>query len=68
MVSSGLRIGTSALATRVLGHPEFAEAADIIATTLVTESRDEVTSELWGHVGALAALFPLYPNLKGGQA
>ncbi|HEX8866841.1 MAG TPA: serine hydroxymethyltransferase, partial [Lentzea sp.] len=34
MVSSGLRIGTPALATRGFGEPEFREVADIIALTL----------------------------------
>ena len=35
MVSSGLRIGTPALATRGFGAAEFAEVADIIATALI---------------------------------
>ncbi len=35
MVSSGLRIGTPALATRGFGAAEFTEVADIIATALI---------------------------------
>ncbi|MCL2424171.1 MAG: hypothetical protein FWD11_09830, partial [Micrococcales bacterium] len=35
MVTSGLRIGTPALATRGFGDEQFAEVADIIATALV---------------------------------
>jgi len=35
MVTSGLRIGTPALATRGFGDAEFTEVADIIATALV---------------------------------
>ena len=34
MVTSGLRIGTPALATRGFGDEEFTEVADIIATAL----------------------------------
>ncbi len=36
MVSSGLRIGTPALATRGFGAAEFTEVADIIATALIS--------------------------------
>jgi glycine hydroxymethyltransferase len=68
MVSSGLRIGTPALATRGFGDSEFGEVADIIATALVAEPRDEVIAELRGRVEALVARFPLYPGLTGGEA
>jgi len=68
MVSSGLRIGTPALATRGFGDTEFTEVADIIATALVEEPRDSLMEELRGRVEALAARFPLYPNLNGGEA
>ena len=39
MVTSGLRIGTSALATRGFGDAEFAEVADVIATALTQHGR-----------------------------
>ena len=42
MVSSGLRIGTPALATRGFGDDEFREVADIIATALQADFDDEV--------------------------
>jgi glycine hydroxymethyltransferase len=67
MVSSGLRIGTPALATRGFGAAEFAEVADIIATALTHELTEELASELRGRVGVLADKFPLYPNLNGAE-
>jgi glycine hydroxymethyltransferase len=76
MVSSGLRIGTPALATRGFGATEFAEVADIIATALIaaagtgtngTGTLDDSTAvELRGRVTALAGQFPLYPHLNDG--
>ncbi|CAM5782337.1 serine hydroxymethyltransferase [Cellulomonas persica] len=63
MVTSGLRIGTPALATRGFGDAEFTEVADIIATALVQgEAAD--TEALTKRVAALTAAFPLYPNLQ----
>ena len=73
MVSSGLRIGTPALATRGFGAAEFTEVADIIASALISpatenELSDETTAGLRGRVSALAARFPLYPHLGGNAA
>ncbi|MFP5316543.1 MAG: serine hydroxymethyltransferase, partial [Actinomycetes bacterium] len=65
MVSSGLRIGTPALATRGFGAGEFAEVADIIAAALSLDLTDELESELRSRVAVLAEKFPLYPNLNG---
>jgi glycine hydroxymethyltransferase len=70
MVSSGLRIGTPALATRGFGAAEFTEVADIIATALIaaagTGTLDDATAvELRARVTALAEQFPLYPHLNG---
>ncbi|MFI7581407.1 serine hydroxymethyltransferase [Kocuria sp. M1N1S27] len=64
MVSSGLRIGTPALATRGFGPEQFTEVADIIATALIQEPTDELAEQLRGRVTALAQAFPLYPNLS----
>ncbi|MFC5997179.1 serine hydroxymethyltransferase [Quadrisphaera sp. GCM10027208] len=61
MVTSGLRIGTPALATRGFGDEEFAEVADIIAEAL-KPSCD--TDELRGRVRALTEAFPLYRGLE----
>ncbi|MGO4144648.1 serine hydroxymethyltransferase [Paenarthrobacter sp. YAF11_1] len=61
MVTSGLRIGTPALATRGFGATEFTEVAEIIATTLKAGSSADVES-LQSRVDKLAADFPLYPQ------
>ncbi|MFC5721256.1 serine hydroxymethyltransferase [Streptomyces gamaensis] len=61
MVTSGLRIGTPALATRGFGAEDFREVADIIAETL-KPSYD--AQALRGRVTALADKHPLYPGLK----
>ncbi len=60
MVTSGLRIGTPALATRGFDEGDFAEVADVIAAALKPEF-DEAA--LRDRVSALAAKRPLYPNL-----
>ncbi|MEU6175277.1 serine hydroxymethyltransferase [Streptantibioticus parmotrematis] len=60
MVTSGLRIGTPALATRGFGDEEFREVADVIAQAL-KPSYD--AAALRGRVTALAEKFPLYPGL-----
>ncbi|QIK63888.1 serine hydroxymethyltransferase [Leucobacter viscericola] len=61
MVTSGLRIGTPALATRGFGDAEFTEVADIVAQTL-QQSGD--VDALSARVKALADAFPLYPGLE----
>ncbi|MEV0114230.1 serine hydroxymethyltransferase [Streptomyces sp. NPDC050844] len=64
MVSSGLRIGTPALATRGFGATEFREVADVIAEALKDEKfGDERAELLRDRVEKLAAAFPLYPHL-----
>ncbi|HRO30300.1 serine hydroxymethyltransferase [Citricoccus sp.] len=68
MVTSGLRIGTPALATRGFDEAAFTEVAEIIAQTLITGASptgpDEQTLHgLRDRVHALAAAHPLYPNL-----
>ncbi len=61
-VTSGLRIGTPALATRGFGDAEFREVADIIATALVAGQGADVAA-LRARVATLTADFPLYPGL-----
>lgn len=65
-VTSGLRIGTPALATRGFGEAEFREVADIIASVLVDgaagESAVDVT-KYRARVAKLTEAFPLYPGL-----
>ena len=66
MVTSGLRIGTPALATRGFGDAEFTEVADIIATALKAGTATDVEA-LQARVDKLAADFPLYPRLSSGK-
>ncbi|GHC49068.1 serine hydroxymethyltransferase [Streptomyces cinnamoneus] len=61
MVTSGLRIGTPALATRGFQAEDFREVADVIAEALKPGFDAEA---LRGRVTALAAKHPLYPGLK----
>jgi glycine hydroxymethyltransferase len=63
MVSSGLRIGTPALATRGFGAAEFHEVADVIAEALKGSLDEDLAAELRGRVENLAAKLPLYPHL-----
>ncbi|WP_309125091.1 serine hydroxymethyltransferase [Kocuria sp.] len=63
MVSSGLRIGTPALATRGFGAEQFTEVADIIAEALIAAPGADL-SDLRDRVAALAGAFPLYPTLS----
>ncbi|PFG19044.1 serine hydroxymethyltransferase [Serinibacter salmoneus] len=63
MVTSGLRIGTPALASRGFGAAEFTEVADIIARALIDGTGADVEA-LHARVDALTAQFPLYPGLS----
>jgi glycine hydroxymethyltransferase len=59
MFISGLRVGTSALATRGLQADDFREFGDIIATAL-TPDYDPKRDELADRVSAIADRHPLY--------
>jgi glycine hydroxymethyltransferase len=61
MVTSGVRIGSSALATRGFGATEFTEVADIIANALKPESD---LPSLKARVKKLTEAFPLYQGLE----
>ncbi|MFD1939409.1 serine hydroxymethyltransferase [Nonomuraea mangrovi] len=61
MVTSGLRIGTPALATRGFGAGDFTEVADIIAAALAPQAD---LSFLRGRVEALAGKHPLYGEAR----
>ncbi|NGN92011.1 serine hydroxymethyltransferase [Nocardioides sp. KC13] len=63
MVSSGLRIGTPALATRGFGDTDFQEVADIIAAALKDDFTEETADALRARVTNLAEKHPLYPHL-----
>jgi len=60
MVSSGLRIGTPALATRGFDTEDFVEVADILAEALKPDYREDA---LRARVDALVAKHPLYPGV-----
>jgi glycine hydroxymethyltransferase len=62
MVTSGLRIGTPALATRGLAADDFTEVGAIISTAL-TPDFDAAKAELGERVTAIADRFPLYTQL-----
>lgn len=61
-VTSGLRIGTPALATRGFGATEFTEVADVIATALRDGKSADIES-LRARIAKLADNFPLYEGL-----
>ncbi|HZU47429.1 MAG TPA: serine hydroxymethyltransferase [Mycobacterium sp.] len=63
MVTSGLRVGTSALATRGFGDAEFTEVADIIGTALAAGESADVPA-LRERVTRLTREFPLYEGLE----
>jgi glycine hydroxymethyltransferase len=62
MVSSGLRIGTPALATRGLTVDDFEEIGQIISRALQPDF-DSAQAELAERVGAIAERYPLYSYL-----
>jgi glycine hydroxymethyltransferase len=67
MVTSGLRVGTAALATRGLQADDFAEIGEIIATAL-TPAYEAKRDELAERVTAIADRYPLYEHLSAGAA
>jgi glycine hydroxymethyltransferase len=66
-VSSGLRIGTPALATRGLGADDLREVGKLIATALTPQFEARKT-ELAEAVAAIADRFPLYEHLGAPAA
>jgi glycine hydroxymethyltransferase len=64
-VSSGLRIGTPALATRGLQVDDFHEIGQLIAAAL-TPAFDQRRDELAERAAAIAERYPLYEHLSAG--
>jgi glycine hydroxymethyltransferase len=62
-VSSGLRIGTPALATRGLGLEDFVEVGMIIAEALGQDDFDSRRADLADRAAAIAERYPLYTRL-----
>jgi glycine hydroxymethyltransferase len=67
-ISSGLRIGTPALATRGLRVEDFHEVGKIIATALTEDFTDALRTALAERTRALAERYPLYPELAKSAA
>jgi glycine hydroxymethyltransferase len=67
-VSSGLRIGTPALATRGFGADEFREIGRVIAEALTGDWNEALRSDLSERTRALADRHPLYPQLTAHAA
>jgi glycine hydroxymethyltransferase len=67
MVTSGLRVGTPALATRGLQAEDFAEVGRILARALVP-GFEAVKADLAERVSAIAERYPLYPQLGAAAA
>ena len=66
-VSSGLRVGTPALATRGFQADDFREIGRVMAQAL-TGDFDQVKGELSERTRALAEKYPLYPQLNSPAA
>ena len=62
-VSSGLRVGTPALATRGLGADDFREIGRMIVETLTGDFSESSKADLSERSRALAERYPLYPHL-----
>jgi glycine hydroxymethyltransferase len=67
-VSSGLRIGAPALATRGFQEGDFREVGKVIAEALVGDFSDAKRAELSERTRALAERYPLYPHLTAPAA
>ena len=63
MVTSGLRIGASALATRGLGVDDFREIGQVIGAALTGGFGEAERAELSERTRAIADAHPLYPHL-----
>jgi glycine hydroxymethyltransferase len=62
-VSSGLRVGTPALATRGLQVDDFREIGRMISEALTGDFGDSTKADLSERARALAERYPLYPQL-----
>jgi len=67
-VSSGLRIGTPALATRGFGVEEFREIGAVIVETLTGEFDEAAKADLSERTRVLAGRYPLYSHLTPAPA
>ena len=63
-VTSGLRLGSSAMTTRGMGTAEFTEIGEIIADRLTQPEDEAVAQRCRQRVQSLCERFPLYPHLS----
>jgi glycine hydroxymethyltransferase len=63
-VSSGLRVGTPALATRGFQADDFREVGKVMGEALTGDFSDSAKGELSERTRALADRYPLYPQLS----
>jgi glycine hydroxymethyltransferase len=68
MITSGLRIGTPAMATRGLQVEDFHEIGRVIAEALTGPFEDSDVAALTDRTRALAEKYPLYPHLNSPAA
>jgi glycine hydroxymethyltransferase len=68
MITSGLRIGTSAMATRGLQVDDFREIGSVIAEALTGAFEPSDVAALAERTRALAESYPLYPHLNAPAA
>jgi glycine hydroxymethyltransferase len=68
MITSGLRIGTPAMATRGLQADDFHEIGKVIAEALTGPFEDADVAALSERTRALAERYPLYPHLSAATA
>ncbi|MFI6345772.1 serine hydroxymethyltransferase [Streptomyces sp. NPDC050560] len=67
LVTSGLRLGTSALATRGFARDDFLLLADVLAEALLSGFDDESSRVLRKRVAVLADKYPIYRALTYGR-
>ncbi len=62
-VTSGLRIGTSAVTTRGLREADLRQISDWIATVLAAPADEDVIAGVRGKINEMCQAFPLYQDL-----
>ena len=66
MITSGIRIGTSALTTRGMKEEEMKKIAKMISSVVKNIREDKVIEKVREEVKELCEQFPLYPELREG--
>jgi len=61
-VTSGLRLGTSAISTRGMGKAEVVKIAELIGLTLMNRHKNDILDPVAEAVSNLCHHFPVYPS------